>query len=79
VELPSLCNLTRQYFADAGIANGLCSILEQLKAAKDRGNSAARDNLLRAYSNAVSAHSSKRVTARQVETLIRWAKAWAQT
>ncbi|HXH07638.1 MAG TPA: membrane dipeptidase [Vicinamibacterales bacterium] len=76
-QLPSLCNLTRQYFADAGVANGLCAILERLKAAKDRGTATARNHLLDAYTHAVTAHSGKRISAHQAETLIRWARAWA--
>jgi hypothetical protein len=69
---PALCELGREFFGAARPAEALCSILDNIKAARDRGNLRKRDGLVNAYVDAVSAHAGRQTTEEQAQTLIRW-------
>lgn len=59
----SLCNLTKRWISNAGVANSLCVKLTNAAAAKARGDLKAHDNLLGAYANEVKAQTGKMIAA----------------
>lgn len=69
VTYDSLCNLTREFVQNHGVANSLCAKLRAAAAAHARGNFNARDAALNSYRNALSAHSGKKLTAEHAQIL----------
>lgn len=63
----SLVNLTRRFFSDAGVANGMVNLL---RAAERSG----KGNSLQGYRSAVSAHVGKGITADNAAILIELSK-----
>lgn len=74
----SLCNLTKQFVSNGGIANSLCVKLDNAAKQAAAGNTTASDNVLGAYINEVAAQSGKALTAAQADILTRLAKALQQ-
>jgi microsomal dipeptidase-like Zn-dependent dipeptidase len=74
---PSLCELGREFFTDSDVSDALCSMLEEIKTAKDSNNFTLRDQLLDEYASTVSEYAGAEITAEQAETLIRWVGDWA--
>ena len=66
VTFASLCELTKTYVANEGIANALCAKLQTAAAADARG----KDEELHNYVNQVRAQSGKALTAEHAATLI---------
>jgi len=54
-----LCDLTKMYVAQAGIANGMCAKLDAAKAAEARGDDVAKGHQLDAYVQQVAAHRGR--------------------
>lgn len=75
VTYDSLCNLTRQFIANDGVAGSLCAMLAAARAAASRGNLNAKSGMLGAYSNETSAQSGISLTPAQVAILTRLANA----
>src|SRR5262249_52484608 len=75
-DLPSLCRLAERFYPGSN-TEPVCSMLEELKSAKDRGNLTARDGLLQAVTNAITAQAGKQITGEDAATLIRWIRTWA--
>jgi hypothetical protein len=71
VTYASLCGLTRQFVATAGIANSLCVKLTNAGAAAARGNATAAANLLSAYASEVRTQSGKAIPAEKAAILLR--------
>ncbi|HEX7020708.1 MAG TPA: hypothetical protein VF159_11885 [Gemmatimonadaceae bacterium] len=69
----SLCNLTKRWISNAGVANSLCVKLTNAAAAKARGDLKAHDNLLGAYANEVKAQTGKTITADNAAWLLQFA------
>ncbi|HEY6119063.1 MAG TPA: hypothetical protein VIV66_03840, partial [Pyrinomonadaceae bacterium] len=73
-----LCTLTRAYVNgndDAGgVANGLCAKLEAAEDAETRGDDQAKQHLLDAYTNQLSAQAGKKLTRVNATTLNRLAQ-----
>ncbi len=73
-----LCTLTRAYVnhgdQDGGVANGLCAKLEAAEDAEARGDDQAKQNLLDAYTNQLSAQAGKSLTRANATTLNRLAQ-----
>jgi prepilin-type N-terminal cleavage/methylation domain-containing protein len=64
-----LCNLTRQYVNQEGVANGMCATLKGAEAAEARADYQAKKGSLGAYMNQVAAQSGKALTRRRATTL----------
>jgi uncharacterized protein len=58
-----VCELTREYVSNHGIANSLCSMLAAAEAAEARGNEEAKRRALGAYVKQVEAQSGTALTA----------------
>ena len=73
-----LCTLTRAYVNHGdqgdGVANGLCAKLETAEDAEARGDDQAKQNLLDAYTNQLSAQAGKSLTRANATTLNRLAQ-----
>ncbi|HET9424012.1 MAG TPA: hypothetical protein VFO55_01470 [Gemmatimonadaceae bacterium] len=69
----SLCELTKRFVSQAGIANSLCAKLNAAGASSARGRPATADNQYQAYVNEVSAQSGKALTASNAAILIQLA------
>ena len=67
-----LCDLTKQYVNNSGIANSMCAKLSAAEAAEGRGNLGAKRGALRAYIH-VNAQSGKSITSGNATTLITFA------
>jgi uncharacterized protein YjbJ (UPF0337 family) len=73
VTFVSLCNLTKQFAGDRGIANSLCVKLDAASAAVGAGDLNAKTGALKAYTNEVAAQSGKVLTDIQAAILTRLA------
>ena len=73
-----LCTLTRAYVNSnddaGGVANGLCAKLEAAEDAEARGDDQAKQHLLDAYANQLSAQAGKKLTRVNATTLNRLAQ-----
>lgn len=69
-----LCDLTKQYVSNSGIANSMCAKLSAAEAAEERGNVQAKRGALGAYMNHVAAQSGKSLTPGRATTLITFAR-----
>jgi hypothetical protein len=65
----SLCALTRQFVAQAGIANSMCVKLDNAYRSEFRGSAGAAQNQVQAFINEVRAQSGKALTAAQAGIL----------
>ena len=75
VSSQGLSNLTTLFVTNAGIAQGLVSMLAAAADAAARGNLAAKAGIVTAYTNAVTAQIGKTLTAQQAAILIALASA----
>jgi hypothetical protein len=71
----SLCTLVRRWVTVAGVANALCSKLDNTQAAMDRGNANAADNVLGAFINEVQAQAGTAIPSDKAPILIDLARA----
>ena len=70
VTASALCDLTRTFVIDPGVASSLCAKLDAVDASGARGNSKARSNQIAAYINEVNAQRGKTVDDAQADELI---------
>lgn len=71
----SLCTVSGEFLgSNHGVALALCAQLKLAEQAEERGNEAAKNGILKAYEQSVSALSGKKLTAEQADILRKWAK-----
>ena len=70
----SLCELTKRFVSQNGIANSLCVKLTNSQRDADRGNTNAAKNVLDAYINELEAQSGKALTSGNATILINLAR-----
>ncbi len=68
--LDRLCRLIHGYATDQKVADALCKRLRHAGAAADRGDSRARDRILRAYFDELERQTHKTLTRRNAETMV---------
>ena len=69
-----LCDLTKSYVDNTGIANSMCAKLRAAEAAEERGDVEAKRGALGAYINHVAAQSGTGTTHGRATTLITFAR-----
>ncbi|MEH7545561.1 MULTISPECIES: hypothetical protein [Bacillaceae] len=70
VDFNSLSRLTRSFVSEDGVANSLIEKLQAAKEAEYRGNMKAKENILKAYVNELSAQSGKSIDEQQAKILV---------
>ena len=75
VTFEGLCQLVDRWVTQPGVRNSLCQKLRAAKAARERGNVDASNNILDAFIHEVEAQSGKAIPADKATTLIRLAQA----
>lgn len=65
-----LCELTRQFVSQHGIANSLCAKLEAAASAQARGQTHVQQGILNAYVNEVNAQRGKAISSANADILI---------
>jgi len=70
VSYDSLCVLAQSYSSDPAVADGLCAKLGAASRADARGQVSVKANVLRAFTNQVTAQTGKALTAEEAETLL---------
>ena len=68
--LDGLCRLIQGYATDRKVADGLCKRLRHAGAAADRGDSRARDRVLRSYFDELERQTHKTLTRRNAATMV---------
>lgn len=70
VDFNSLSRLTRSFVSEDGVANSLIAKLQAAIEAENRGNMKAKENILKAYVNELSAQSGKSIDEQQAKVLV---------
>jgi hypothetical protein len=69
VTFTSLCDLAKEVVTDPSVASGLCDKLTAAAAAAARGNTAVKDNQLKAFRSQVDAQIGKSISAADADLL----------